>query len=411
MSTDSTPPGNEEVVTASPNLTPPHKKLSRRKVLALAGSGTLVLVVGGGVWRAADQGVFSTGEGPAYEPWDDWRTASKGPLDLVRAAILAANPHNSQPWLFQVTQTQIDLFADRRRTLGTVDPFLREMHIGLGCALENLLLAAAANGYTTQVTFLPDAFDETRVAQIGLTRGSAPVSDLYPLIPQRHTNRYPYDTGRPVTSATLDALSALGDDPEVRVFWFASTDMRKQVGTLLMEAAHAFVADKAQDGDTARWWRGTWQDIQQHRDGITLDAAGLPDLTRAIAKMLPPVSQEQQDSSFLQNSADQVKTAGAFGLLAVRNGQDRKQQLGAGRLWERMHLWATREGLAMQPLNQVVERAAREVVLGSTPYFGASLQTLVGDPAWQALLAFRVGYSTHDGLRSPRRAVNEVVQA
>lgn len=78
--------------------------------------------------------------------------------------------------------------------------------------------------------------------------------------------------------------------------------------------------------------------------------------------------------------------------------------------WERMNLWATKEGLAMQPLNQVVERAAREVVLGSTPHFGMALATLVGDPAWQTLLAFRIGYSTHEGLRSPRRAVDEVVK-
>src|SRR5689334_16312416 len=132
MSTDITPSRKEEGVPASPNQTLPHKKLSRRKVLTLTGTGTLVLVGGGAVWRAADQGVFSTGQGPAYEPWDDWRTATKGPLDLVRAAILAANPHNSQPWLFYVTPTQIDLFADRRRNIGTVDPFLREMHIGLG---------------------------------------------------------------------------------------------------------------------------------------------------------------------------------------------------------------------------------------------------------------------------------------
>src|SRR5579864_8365958 len=142
MSTDdSTPPGNEEMVSASPPPGAPRTKLSRRKVLALAGGGTLVLVVGGGVWRAADQGVFSTGEGPAYEPWDDWRTATRGPVNLVRAAILAANPHNSQPWLFHVTQTQIDLYADFQRNIGAIDPFLREMHIGLGCALENLLLA------------------------------------------------------------------------------------------------------------------------------------------------------------------------------------------------------------------------------------------------------------------------------
>jgi hypothetical protein len=128
MLSDFTPSSNEEVVLASPTPVPPRKKLSRRKVLALAGTGTLVLVIGGGAWRAADQGVFSTGEGPAYEPWDDWRTATKGPLNLVRAAILAANPHNTQPWLFQVTPSQINLFADRRRNIGANDPFLREMH-------------------------------------------------------------------------------------------------------------------------------------------------------------------------------------------------------------------------------------------------------------------------------------------
>jgi hypothetical protein len=411
MATSITPSSNEVVVSASPNPTPPHKKLSRRKMLALASSGTLILVAGGGVWHAADQGVFSTGQGPAYQPWDEWRTPIKGPLNLVRAAILAANPHNSQPWLFHVTQTQIDLFSDRRRTLGTVDPFLIEMHIGLGCALENLELSAAANRYTTQVTLSPDASDETLVARIGLAPGSAPVSALYNVIPLRHTNRYPYDTRRPVTTATLGALSALGDDPDVRIFWFASAEKRKTVGTLLVEAAHAFVADKAQDVvDTGTWWRGTWQDIQQQRDGITLDAAGLPDLTRVIGKMLPSVSVEQQDASFLQNTAEQAKTAGAFGLLAIHNKQDRTQQVRAGRLWERMHLWATKEGLAMQPLNQATERASREVVLGITPHFGDALHSLVGDVAWQTILTFRTGYSTHEGLHSPRRAVNNVVK-
>ena len=410
MSTDLTSPGNEEVVSTSPNQTPTHKKFSRRKVLALAGGGTLVLVAGGGVWRAADQGVFSTGQGPAYEPWDDWHTATKGPLDLVRAAILAANPHNTQPWLFQVTPSRINLFADRRRNIGAIDPFLREMHIGLGCALENLLLAAAANGYTTQVTLLPDASDVTLVARIDLAPGVVTVSNLYKVIPQRHTNRYPYDTGRPVSSATLAALSALGNDPEVNIFWLASAPLRKQVGDFLVEATHALVADKTQIEESDHWYRATWQDIQQYRDGITLDAAGLPDWERAIGKMLPPPSQEQQDSTFLQNTATQAQTAGAFGLLAVRDGQDRAQQLRAGRLWERMHLWATKEGLAMQPLNAVVERAAREVVLGSAPHFGNALARLVGDPAWQTLLAFRIGYSTHEGLRSPRRSVDEVVR-
>jgi hypothetical protein len=410
MSSETISTGNHEGGPISPATVPPRKQLSRRKLLALTGGGVLVLVTAGGVWRAADQGVFSTGGGPAYEPWDDWRTASRGPLDLVRAAILAANPHNSQPWLFHVTPTQIDLYADHRRNLGTVDPFLREMHLGLGCALENLLVAAPANGYLTQVTLLPDALDETWVARVDLAKASVTVSDLYPLIPLRHTNRYPYDTGRPVSATTLDALSAMNHDPAVQVFWFASPSLRKQVGTLVVDAARALVADKTQDGESARWYRATWQDLQQYRDGITLDAAGLPDWERALGKMLPPPSQAQEDSTFLSNTAEQAQAAAAFGLLTVRNAQDRAQQLQAGRLLERMYLWATNKGLAMQPLNAVVERAAREAVLGSSPHFGNALATLVGDPAWQTLLAFRVGYSTHEGLRSPRRSVNQVMK-
>ena len=140
------------------------------------------------------------------------------------------------------------------------------------------------------------------------------------------------------------------------------------------------------------------------------DAAGLPDLTRALGKMLPSVSVDQQDSSCLQNTANQAITAGAFGLLAIGNRLDKPQQLRAGRLWERMHLWATKEGLAMQPLNQATERASREIVLGITPHFGDALHSLIGDDAWQAILTFRTGYSTHEGLRSPRRAVNDVVK-
>jgi|GEM_PF-2545068 len=75
MPTKITPtPGNIEAVSTPNKPLPPKQKMSRRKMLALAGGGTLVMVAGGGVWRAADQGVFSTGEGPAYQPWIGWRT-------------------------------------------------------------------------------------------------------------------------------------------------------------------------------------------------------------------------------------------------------------------------------------------------------------------------------------------------
>ena len=75
-----------------------------------------------------------------------------------------------------------------------------------------------------------------------------------------------------------------------------------------------------------------------------------------------------------------------------------------------MHLWATTQGLAMQPLNQMPERAAREEVLGIEPKFSNALAEFVGDPNWQGLMMFRLGYPTVEALPSPRRGVKDVIR-
>ncbi len=62
--------------------------MKRRTLLQAAGIAGVSLV-GAGAWWSHREGVFSVGDGRAYEPWRDWRT-DEGPLALVRAAILAA---------------------------------------------------------------------------------------------------------------------------------------------------------------------------------------------------------------------------------------------------------------------------------------------------------------------------------
>jgi hypothetical protein len=63
----------------------------------------------------------------------------------------------------------------------------------------------------------------------------------------------------------------------------------------------------------------------------------------------------------------------------------------------------------MQPMNQMTERADREVSLGIEQTFGNALRELIIDPNWQALFTFRIGYPFIEASNSPRRSVQEVV--
>ena len=410
-------------------------KISRRKFLKLTVSGIAIVIVGGTVWRALTNGIFSGGQGPAYEPWKDWKTESEegvGPLSLVASAILAANPHNTQPWLFVVNPTRIDLFAVINRNIGAIDPYLREMYEGLGCALENLVLAAEAKGYTYDLKLVPNPASKTQVASISLktntksensrtgnvtitTTDSSVKSDafsLYNAIPQRHTNRGPYDKSRPVSQDILESLGSLSRSSEVRLttFWFTTYDQRRKIGDLILRATQAIIADNQQSYDDFKWYRSTWQDIQTYKDGLTVDASGSPWYLDVLAKLLAPISKEEYGSSQLQLAKDTyVATAAAYGIIAVHDVFDNIQRLEGGMFYQRMHLWATSNGLAMQPMNQMTERADRERSLGIEQTFGNALKELIANPDWQALFTFRLGYPTIEALSSPRKSVQEVV--
>jgi nitroreductase len=392
--------------------------LAHNRRTLLVGSAATLILAGLG-FRAWDRGVWSGGKGIAYAPWKDSQgNTADGVRQPLHAAILAANPHDTQPWLFQVKENTITLFADRARNLGSFDPFRREMHLGLGAAIENLALAASSQGFSAVITpaegRLTLSPDNSPVVAAKITLSPSPPAGgaLFDAIPYRHTNRGAYRPDQVIGAGILDRLAALVTDDNVRIVFVADEIAREELGALIVAATVQIVGDPQMSADSARWFRTGRREIAAHRDGVTVDTAGASPLLTGMSKMLPDLDGKSADQYWLATTRDtEVPTAPVLGMLLVRDKLDMRAAIGAGRAWQRLHLALTAAGLAAQPLNQPIECVDRNAMRGSPDNFGPAMAKFTSMPGWEPTFMFRLGVADRAAGPSPRRPLSDVLMS
>jgi hypothetical protein len=378
--------------------------MTRREAMKIVGGGLLVAAAPGcSKWSMSDEATAA------------WRAVGAGTDPRLRAlsyALLAPSPHNLQSWIADVRRPgEIVLSVDTARLLPETDPPGRQITIGQGTFLEVLDLGLRAQGLAPRLELFPggeyaDVPDGRPVARLTVT-AAEPVRDpLLDEVPRRRTNRTPFLAG-PVEPRDLAALLATPVPVEVRAEGTVEPGLRGRIAELAYLGFEVEVRTARTFLETVKLLRIGTSEIDAHRDGVSVTGFA-PWLGRRLGLLDEKALLDPAGSGAKRSLADtrrQVDTARGFVWLSTA-GNSRREQVLAGRAYVRLHLAATRLGLAWQPMSQLMqefpemaELQARYYQALGVPRGGATLQMLA-----------RIGHASPIG-PSPRRELAAVVRS
>jgi hypothetical protein len=304
---------------------------------------------------------------------------------LLRYAILAPSPQNSQPWVFAVRENQVHLMADLARGQPVSDPEGRELYLSLGCALENLLVAAEHFGFAHAVSYFPQQRQPQLVATVlfrpggktTLVRSGATLNAIL----RRHNDPGLFSPA-PIPESVRRSLEACCNDANLALDLTDDYRFRNWIEALTATADRIDFANPGFRMELAHW----------ARHGAFSAAVGsrppaLPEFGPTLVETIAIRSQAKVESSPMLGL---IRATGDSHLTHVR----------AGQLFQRVWLTATAAGVNVNPMSQTMRRPElRSVVAMLSPY-----------PGWVPQHVFRLGYSlTLAEHRTPRRGVDDVM--
>ena len=126
----------------------------------------------------------------ATPPPTDPPTTSLDPFDrIVDAARRAPSGGNVQPWRFEAEDNEVRFYLVPERT-SKMDVRHRGSYLGIGAAIFNARVAAAAQHRTGQVQLFPESRSSMHVATLHLGEGMDPeIEQLEPFLLERSSNR------------------------------------------------------------------------------------------------------------------------------------------------------------------------------------------------------------------------------
>ena len=336
---------------------------------------------------------------------------------LLRYAVLAQSYYNTQPWEFSIEDSQINLYTKESRWLKTADPDKRELYLSVGCALENLLIAAEHFRFGHQISRFPEANNENWVARVIITTISQSTAlrspALFDAITKRHTHHHRFDT-RPLQEPHLQTIRKYLTEEDI---WLEITDDRNIMDKVAKYAAHAntisFADSRFVDEVKQRIGEGVFGKAQHPSDSDSGQINTQKTTQKKAQKTTQKTSQQISQKAATQKQTGQtlvkrvnqqeqeiLKSAPSIAVLSSPFDNHMTHVI-AGQIFEKLCLEAALLGVRCLPLNQLIE----------VPESRNSVNELFPHLKGKPLVVFAMGYGEEETQQqwTPRLTFDQVL--
>ncbi len=209
--------------------------------------------------------------------------------ELIQKAIKAPSGHNTQPWKFKTDKNSITIYPDYDRILPVVDADNHALFISLGCALENLVIAAQHSAFKTNITcYTEQAGNESIVVQLT----PSPVKEdglLFDFIDMRQVTRNTYN-GNPIPNNDLEKLKVASLQEDVQTILLTDEKDIKPVIDLVKEGNRLQFSNPSFIAELIKWIRFNKKTAMKTGDGLYGAATGNPSVPTWFGKLFMKLS-------------------------------------------------------------------------------------------------------------------------